>query len=194
MGTKHVVIWDPSGEYWEGGLVDQEAVAPLKGRGVALLPVEEEYVGRTALGGWTKRSWGSGWPLSTGVPRMICPVMLYVVRGDGTSRSAERLNVVVRLVPEGAEVLSHMREGGRLSGSLRVAADSGQPGAQAGGVSTAPDTICELSKLGKPDEDDGWTVYLGARINSPVNGLLALSLYGSSPGLRVAWAAASQSR
>jgi hypothetical protein len=191
---QHVVIWDPSGDYWEGALVDAVDVAPaLRARRVATLPVGVELIARSALGGWSKRSWGSGWPLSTTAPRMCCPLALYVTRAIPGVPSACRLNYCARLVPESSEVLEHVRAGGRIAGTIRLAADSGQPGAHAGGLGASDDTAVDAAALPRPDEDGGWTVYGGARIDSPVDGIFACGLYGAAPGLRVAWAAVSQS-
>jgi hypothetical protein len=190
--AKHVVIWDPSGEYWEGGIVDAEVATPLRGRGVATLPVESNLVGRSAVGGWFKKAWGSGWPLGTSSPRLTCPMVLYVARDANPSvATARRLYFAARLVPD-AETLEAVGQGKQLSGMLRFSPDSGQPGTFSGGVGDA--TAVDPKQLPPPDERGGWTVYGQARVSSPVDGMLGLGIYASAPGLLVAWAAVSQSR
>ena len=194
MSTKHVVLWDPSDEYWEGALVDPQVATLLRARHVATLPIEQDLIGRTAIAGYFKRSWGSGWPLGSKVPTLACPLVLYVQRDPNPAvPSPRRLNFAARLVAENPEVLSHAREGGGMSGMIRFAADSGQRGAHAGGVGGDQDSLIDVSKIGKPDELDGWTIYGGAKVNAPIDGFIGLALYSQAPGLRVAWAAVSQS-
>jgi len=189
----YVVIWDPSDEYWEGGIVDAElARGPLRGRGVATLPVERNLVGRSAVGGWFKKAWGSGWPLGTNSPRLTCPMMLWVARDSNPAVAyARRLYFAARLVPD-AETLEAVRQGRPLSGMIRFSPDSAQPGTHSGGVGET--TSIDPKELKAPDEYGGWTVYGQARVSSPVDGMLGLGIYASAPGLLVAWSAVSQSR
>lgn len=198
MEEKHVVVWDPSGEYWDGALVDPGTAEVLRTRKVATLPVEPGYIAMSAVGGWFKRSWGSGWPLGTTGPKMTCPLTLFVPSMDPSpaARSPKILNFCARLVPSDAQVLAAVREAGRLdvSGTIRLAPDSSQPWTHTGGIGARQDTVTELGQLGALDDYDGWTVYGKATITSPKDGFLGLGLYGSGPGLAIAWAAVSQSR
>ena len=192
--TMHVVVWDPSGEYWEGGLVEAQTGRVLQTRGVATLPIEASLVRRSAVGGYFKRSWGSGWPLNAAVPRLVCPMLLHAVSGDGL----QRLNWCARLVPvsdNAREVLeARIEEGGTLVGTLRLAPNSGQPGALSGGFGSTAGTAVRLDKIGKMDANGGWTVYGDASIATMVHGYFGCALYGSIAGIAVAWAAVSQSR
>ena len=52
----HVVVWDPSGEYWEGGLVDDATAAVLRARDVATLPIDPGLVRGGAVRGYFRRS------------------------------------------------------------------------------------------------------------------------------------------
>ena len=191
MPQTHIVVHDPEGLYWEGALVGAEHDVPaLRGRGVVTLPIDADLVTRSAVAGYFRRAWGAGWPIGSAVPRMNCPLVLYVMAGDGR----ERINWVARIVPESAEMAREMREGRRFVGTIRLTADSGQPGAFGGGFSATADTTADLARLPPMDANGGWTVYGGGRIHAPGNNLIGFGLYGSVLGARVAWAAISQSR
>jgi hypothetical protein len=186
----HVVVEDPSGEYWEGGLVESEVAAVLRSRGVCTLPIEPTLVRRSAVGGYFRRSWGAGWSVGTQTVQMHCPLVLFVARGDD-NRS---LHWAARLVPESADVAGVTGRGGKLTGILRLTGDSGQPGTRSGGFVPSERSAFDCSTLGRPDERGGWTVYGDAQMLAPDDQMFGCGLYGSAPGLRVAWAAVSQSR
>lgn len=190
----HVVVWDPSGEYWEGGLVDDEAANVLRTRRVAVLPIEPSLIRRSGASGFFKRAWGAGWPIGFTVPTMCCPMVLHCSNAD----NLQTIHWCARLVPENEQALQsltdRLKEGGKLNGMLRLAGDSGQPGATSGGFSATAQASVKVEQLGMPDEDGGWTVGGQAKINMPGTGHLGLGLWGSVPGLAVAWAAVSQSR
>lgn len=190
--TSHVVLEDPRGEFWEGALVSLEIALVLRSRGVATLPIASALLARSSVGGYFKRAWGSGWPLSSVLPQMHCPMILWAAVGT-QNEPLRRINFAARLVPD-PEVLAAVRRGAKLAGAIRIAAESGQPGAFSGGLSPDVDTAVDANDLtGKLDEFDGWTVYGGANLNVPSDGFFAAAIYGSIPGLRVAWAAVSQS-
>jgi hypothetical protein len=187
----HIVIVDPLNEYWEGAIIETELAMALRGRGVVTLPIAAELVTRSAVGGYFKRGWGAGWPLSSPVPRMVCPMVLYVVRDDGF----RNLNWVARLVPESEDMLRALRNGDtKLSGTIRLAGDSGQPGASSGGFGGRPDTCVEMNKLQAMDAEGGWTLYGGGTINPLRDGMFACALYGNVIGTRIAWSAVTQSK
>ena len=193
-GTMHVVVWDPSGEYWEGGLVSEAEGRVLRARRVVTLPIEARLVRRGAVGGYFKRGWGAGWPIGSAVPKMACPMMLHVMAGD----MLRKLHWAARLVPESDEameaILARVEAGEHLVGALRLCPDSGQPGAFSGGFGSAADTSIDVQKLGKPDEEGGWTVGGTATLQVGVDGFFGCCLFGMMPGISVAWAAVSQSR
>lgn len=193
--TMHVVVWDPSGEYWEGALVPPETGRVLQARAVATLPVEPRLLRRSAVGGYFRRSWGSGWPIGTAVPKMACPMMLHVVPGDGPLTA---LNWCARLVPDSEEsayeIAERIEKGGHLTGALRLCADTGQQLVSSGGFGSTPTTAIAVDKLGKPDANGGWTVGGKATIQTMTGGHFGCALFGMMPGIAVAWAAVSQSR
>lgn len=186
----HIVVFDPRAEYWEGAFVDSENAAVLRARRVVTLPIEPELVRRSAVGGYFRRSWGSGWPVGTSTPRMACPMILFVAAGDGL----RVLNWVARLLPESQQVAEMIGQGGRLVGTLRLTGDSGQPGTNVGGYSYGEKAAVNAAELGPLDEDGGWTVYGDGRVDASHDGMFAVALYGSVPGVRVAWSAITQSR
>jgi hypothetical protein len=188
--TAHVVVHDPRNEFWEGGLVEAQTASVLRARRVVTLPIEPELVRRSAVGGYFRRSWGSGWPLGTPAPRMACPMVLFVAAGD----ELRSLHWAARLLPDSAALARQIGEGGRLAGTLRLSADTGQPGASSAGFSAGARSHVDVATLGPLDEEGGWTVYGNGVIDAPRDGMFACSLYGAVAGLRVAWAAISQSR
>lgn len=189
----HVVVEDPEGQYWEGALVSAENDAPLiRRRGGITLPIEQDLVAYSAVGGYFRRSWGSGWPLGTAVPRRCCPMMLYI--GPVNTEMLRSIHCAVRIVPDSDQVLRECAEKGGLPGNLRLSTDTGQPGVFGGGFGATERTCAVFTQLGKPDSQGGWNLYLAGTVNAPANSLVGYCLYGAAPGLRVAWAAISQSR
>lgn len=180
---KHVVVYDPTGEWWEGALVDQQRAIALEGRGVVLLPVSAEQVRASGVGGWSKRSWGAGIPTTGSVPRMIAPLSLFVVP------HLRRLSWVARLV---RDTTVEMPESGPI-GLLRIVSDTSQPMAQAASISSSERSNVDVSKLGEADENGGWFVRGDAAVHASQLGHAGLSVYGTALGLRLAWAAVSLS-
>jgi len=197
QATKHIVVWDPEGDYWQGGIVDDDLAHTLRARGVALLPVEPNLMTRSsAAAGFFHRAWGAGWPLGGAVPQMCCPMLLQLsstVVESATAQAPNRISWVARLVPDPGAVDSD----GRLvqqAGQIRLAADSGQPGAFGGGLSPTERAAVSVRELGQIDQHGGWTVGGDALVSVALDAFIGLGLYGWAPGLRVAWAAVSQSR
>lgn len=194
MERDQIVVWDPKGEWWQGGVVDPARARALAAEGVVMLPVRRQLLeSNGALGGFFFRAWGSGWPLQPGPYRMVCPLALRV-RAVETAQvdPPTTLSWVARLVP-GDDVELH--EDGRYVGQgiVRLAFDSAQPGAFGGGVSPTDKSAVDVAQLGKPDANGGWTIR-GEALLTPVSDMtVGLGLYCSAPGLRVAWAAVSQS-
>jgi hypothetical protein len=188
--TDHVVVWDPSGDFWQGGIVTQEVADSLVPAGVVMLPVERRLLEQCAIGGFFFRSWGAGVPLPAGVPRMVCPMAMYVARLNNSQPDAPtRLSWVARLVQVAPYGVAE-----KPTGMIRLAPDSGQLGTFSGGVSATDKTAVDLSLLGAPDAHGGWTVRGEAGVNVAIDAVLGLGLYCSGEGARIAWAAVSQSR
>jgi hypothetical protein len=189
MSNEKIIVWDPSGEYWQGGIVDVESAMALEARGVAMLPVQRDLLQGGALSGFYFRAWGAGWPLAGSTPRMCCPMALRASPFDSAKPDAPAVIYwMARLVPDGVQDADW-----RPLGTVRLASDSGQLGAFGVGLAVTPRTAFDLSGLGKPDREGGWTISGDARFGVQTDMTLGLGLYCSGPGLRVAWAAVSQS-
>lgn len=185
----HVVIWDPKDDFWEGALVDAMRVNELRGRGVQTLPCVPELFRIAGVGGFMKRAWGAGWPLESAVPQNVCPLTLHTL-GD----PYRVLHWTARLMPS-AQALANVSAGkAPAQGIMRITADAGRGTGHRGVVADDPvngGNAVDFSKLGKPDECGGWTVYGRAHLFASGEGYVGLSLYGFGPGMRIAWAAAT---
>jgi hypothetical protein len=190
MTQTHVVIFDPRDEYWEGALVNLETAHVLRSRRVVTLPVNPALINKSAVGGYYRRSWGSGWLLADSIPRMHCPIVLYASPSEVVGQG--RLDFAARLVPD-APYVGRAREGMKFAGAIRITAESGQPYSHSGGFSPDHDTCYDIAKLPPIDEDGGWTIQGGAQLNVPGDGFFSAALYGAAAGLRVVWLAVSQS-
>lgn len=176
----HVVVEDPSNEFWEGGIVNAQTANVLAARGVTVLPVAADLFRVSAVGGYFKRSWGAGWELPQH-PAIFAPMLLFVTPQQNAIHWCARL---VRDVSAG--------EVARFSGSLRVTPDTTQVQAQRPGFAADErEPAFDLSQLGGERPDGGWVIRGRARCFSAGDGYMGLALYGAGPGLRVAWAAVS---
>ena len=184
MATKHIVVYDPIGLFWDGSLLEEERAKQVAARGVVTLPVETDLFVRSGVGAFHKRSWGAGWPLSLMAPRPVCPLTLYV------ERDLHMLTWAARVVVDSGSEFDHTQ----YRGSLRLVTDGQQPGAQVGGISDGNAVLLDPESLGEADVHGGWIVRGTAQLNSGGDGFVGLTLYGNAPGLRVAWAAVALSR
>lgn len=185
----HVVVWDPSDEYWEGAVIDAQRVNEFRARGMQTLPCVPELFRLAGVGGYTKRAWGAGWPLDTMVPGNVCPLTIYHPGGE-----FRIIHWTARLMPTPA-ALARMKAGlSAAQGVLRITADVGRGGGPRATVADDPShggNAVQLDQIGKPDRDGGWTVYGRAQIYVHGESYTGLTLYGFGPGMRVAWAAAT---
>lgn len=180
----HVVVWDPEGEFWEGGIVSSQ-VATILGsepRRAVCLPTMPDHFRWAGCAGFAKRSWGAGLSLDARAPTQVAPLTLYMhpdVRG---------LSWAARLVPRPGAA-----RGGRAEGMVRFVSDSGQRTPMRAGyqeIGEKPILFRDFD-LSSPDEHGGWTIR-GAGLSSVgPEGFYGFSLYGMAPGLAVAWVAAS---
>lgn len=174
---KHVVIWDPANEYWEGAIVQQALVGDLESRGVALLPCAPELFTQGPFCGFAKRSWGAGWPLDGVSPQATCPLAIYY-----PGEPFRTLNWMARLVGEKGQGIP-----------LRLAAGEGR------GTIVRPvlqdvggkNNVVDVANLGDPDENAGWTVKGQTMLSVAGPSMFSLCLYGCARGMRVAWLAAT---
>lgn len=173
-----VIVHDPSGREPEGDVLSGNAIGVAAARGVVLLPVELDELRRGGVSGWSKRAYGRGWEYNAIAAARGCPLVLHI------SPQYPIIEWRARVQADPA---------GSLSGSLRLAPDTAQPGA--GALGLAPETpAVQLQTLGPPDEAGGWCIGGRARASIPGDMFLALQLYGQVGGARVLWFAASQTR
>jgi len=176
----HVVVWDPTGFFWEGSLIDATKARALEAQGGIALECRPELFKLAGVAGYHRRAWGAGWPLDFLAPRMSCPLTLYVLTQH------RRLHWCARLVPE-TRSLAAAREGKPFDGMLRVVGDSAGHGHHAS--LTQDSKPVDMRALGKLDVRDGWTIRGDAALHPSVDGYYGFGLYGTAPGVRVAWAA-----
>lgn len=181
QGDHFIVVYDPEGEFWTGGVVDANRARQLEAEGIVLLPVAPKLF-VSGVGGFHHRAWGAGYPLDFRVPRMVCPLTMYCVKELHAAHWAARLVVDESILPQVADGSI------RLEGMLRFAADSGQAGTHQAAYSPETKPIL-LAELGAPDEDGGWTVRGHGNVTIPLEGHYGYALYGMAPGVRVVWAA-----
>lgn len=179
-----IVCWDPADEYWEGSLVADTAEAAIKLRGGVLLPVEPVYFRQSGIGGFFRRSWGAGWPLDHLTPKPACPITLYVPQEHRV------MHWRLRLVPD-ARFMGAAKEGRAFTeGQVMIIPESSRCGGHKAGLTPERGPVT-ARELGKVDDFDGWTVEGRARLHPPADAFYEFVVYGTMPGVRVAWAAAS---
>lgn len=166
-------------------MVDGANAPVLKARGATLLPCDPELFKRSGIGGYMRRGWGSGWPLDHGAAKLFCPLSLWLT-------PAHRIvHWCARIVPDPRRLEEAKTNGlPDLLGFLRLAADSTQSTAHQAAVGAVASPI-DARQLGKADKHGGWTVGGETRITPAVEGHFGFSLYGTLPGVRIAWAALS---
>jgi hypothetical protein len=174
-----VVVDDPRGEFWEGAVVDATRARVLEARGACVMPCMPDLFRMSGCAGFSKRAWGAGLALPAGAPVLLAPLTMYL--------STEARGVVwrCRLVPDGQR-----RE--RYEGFVRFAADSGQRSPLKGAYTEAQEDKPVMTRdLPAPDEDGGWTVGGKGLAGFSVEGHYGFGIYGTAPGLRVVWVAAT---
>jgi hypothetical protein len=185
-----IVVDDPRQKWGEGSLVDAGRRRQLASRGITLLPVCPEMFRSSGVGGYFRRSWGSGYPLPGTVPMYVCPVTLAM---DATR--TQRLDVGV------AQVMVQVHWAARIAplegaqaphrGQIRLASDSSQQLARHAPAVPNKATVIVFEALGEPDKRGGWTVHGSMLATPPMPGHYGFGLFGTGPGLAVRWIAAS---
>ena len=190
-----VVVYDETGDYLEGSVVDAARAHQLAARKVALLPFSPDLAKRSGVGGYMRRGWGAGYPLDPRLPRMSCPLAIYGAPGYEEVHWRARLVAddafVEELrahfeVPEGQDAPAWLP----IEGLLRLAPDSSQATPLVAGAQRVASPV-NVREMGRPDARGGWTVGGEVLVRFPQEGIYGFGLYGSAPGLRVAWAAMS---
>jgi hypothetical protein len=180
--TQMIIVWDPIGSRLEGEVVSDVQALQLAARGVVLLPATPRLFQLSGVGGFTKRSWGDGQMLDMAIPKLNCPLTIYL------AKELRTLHWAVRLVPASAAARAGL---GARSGQLRLTADGNQPGVV--NASYQPEgSPVDLRALPDADMHGGWTI-TGKGIVSPSgDGYAGFALYGAGAGVRVLWAALTQ--
>jgi hypothetical protein len=181
-----IVVEDPRREWNEGSLVEAAKARQLASRGVTLMPVVTRYF-REGDGGFFKRAWGSGYPLSRDTPRLHCPMVVHLdpsVPTHGVNRGS------TCVVHWRARLVSG-EPGTRRQGQLRLSFDTGQSVVQQVTFAPGYGGPVNLATIGEPDERGGWTIGGENQANVPLRGHYGFGLYGMGPGLLVTWAALS---
>jgi hypothetical protein len=182
---QHVVVWDPEGEYWEGALVDGQRGLRLNERGACTLPCVPDLFRMSSVGGYSKRAWGAGIPLTNLVPAMVAPLTMYC------HPEVKGLYWRARLVPDLQPQKSLAAARPRLEGIVRFSADSGQRTPIKGGYQELTEKPIMVRDLKDPDKHGGWTVGGEGVMAFGTEGHYGFALYATAPGLRVAWVAAT---
>jgi hypothetical protein len=187
----HIVVWDPEGEWWEGGIIpEQEQARELTRRGVVLLPVMPELLRVASNAGYYKRSWGRGVSLTTGGMQPLCPLSIYALH------DVHYLHWVARLVPTPSTDVDAEGKPKRIRGMFSIVPDGTQRGALAAGLMGAERDRVQLERLPEMDRWGGWTVGGAARIQQMLDTQVGVTFHGGAlgqgPQLRVAWAAVTQ--
>lgn len=178
MSQHNIVVWDPEGKYWEGSLVGEAQATVIRGRGGVALPVDPELFKVSGIGGYFRRGWGAGWPCDHGVPKMFCPMTIYV------TPEHRQLHWAARLIPEDDRIASGIQGPATMT-------IMGYPARANTHCATITPTVGlrPLRELGAVDAHGGWNLVANAIANPAVEGNHAFALYGAAPGVRVAWAA-----
>ena len=178
MHKHHVVVDDPTGQYYEGSLVEPVRAEQLRTKGTALLPVDPNLFLSSGVGGYFRRGWGSGWPFVGAHPMMHAPLLLLC------DERHTWLHWCARLVRSDAGPIQ--------PGQLRIAADPGQHTAGRIAKLRIEGLPIDVQKLGPVDPArGGWVVGGTAALTIGAEGHYGFSLWGYAPGMSVVWVAAS---
>ncbi len=179
MEQHYVVVSDPSGEYWEGAIVNAAKVRQLASRGVEAVPCDPRKFAQGGAG-YVSRRWGSGISVSHLHPVLVSPVAILVIAED------RYVHWLARVVPDPNFPKNQARGGGQLA----LASDPTQPHAQCGrisGVVSRPEPLenlrDDLQHL--QESGGGWTIG-GTCLLSATPGFVGLALRGAGLGFAVA--------
>ena len=173
-----VVVWDPSGCAPIGHLIENRLrIQAAEREGVVLLPADPDLIDRGPVG-YVQRHWGEGIPFHRMVGTRGAFLALHAI--------VERphLHWVVRLQP--------IAPGIAPQGHLRLITDSALPGTAVASLGASAESV-DLGKLGALDERGGWTVIGRYPLLVTRGGYLSLCFYGVAAGVRIMWAALTQS-
>lgn len=166
-------------KYRIGTVLTEAQSVPARLRGAALLPIGFVACARTAIGGYSVRHWGAGERVDAGLPSMVCPMAIELIRGMNT------LNWIARIVgkPEDKEP---------LHGSLRMISDGLQTTMRCPMSAHGGKNLVDLRRLGEQD-GSGWLIGGSTGIEVERDGVYGFGLHGAATGVSVLWSAISQS-
>lgn len=186
MNEYEVVVHDPSGKYWDGSLVLAASIPMLKAGGGISLPVDAKQVTQGGAAGWYKRAWGAGWPMDYPTSQLACRMLLAVPQGESV------VNWAAMLVA-GPPVQEMLQEPNKLSlmGNGQVSLASDQQQSLQTATYTPMTQPVGLKGLEKELRAGKGTCIVQGRgaVRTERAGVHGFALYGSMPGMRVAWAA-----
>ncbi len=189
MNSKtYVVIHDPEGKFWEGAVISDRDRAILVDRAspAVTLPIDTDLLRTAGCGGYVKRAWGSGWPLQSSHPTVVCPMTVWV------PETHSALVWVARVVPLNENALTRAESGEDFLGSVRLIADTGSSAGTAATITTPQGGEAKpLHQLGPADAEGGWTVTGVSRANVRGDTVQAMAFFAVGEGLALAWAAVS---
>jgi hypothetical protein len=172
---KHgVVIESPT--LPEGALIDMDRAPNSQLDGTIILPVNPDMIVRSGIGGYTKRSFGGGYPLPIGIPTHISPITIFVDSNASSIHWAIKLRKLTKNEP--------------ATGRLQFTADTKQLCNSSAAITYNGSPATSLESL--QEEDGSWLMRGEARLNiAAVPGYLGFGIYGSGQNIAVAWLAAS---
>jgi hypothetical protein len=184
MSNQHVVLSDPTGNFWNGAFVSREKATALEAMGATTIPVVPEMMLRNGAGGYVVRSWGAGWPLSQH-PTAVAKLLMFCDPAFSRFhwRARIRLNAGVKIEDVAPDAAVRFAPDGAQHMSMLV-------GVQAGGEQGALARISDAVTI--HPSDDSWIV--GGEVAMAVRtiGYAGFALFGHGKGLSVEWAAVSQ--
>lgn len=179
-----IVVWDPTGKFGEGTIISRSREQELRAFGCATLPCRPELFSLTGASGYSRRAWGAGWPLNEGVPKLVCPLAMFVAFGAPRS-----LEWCARLIPDDQALARVKANQPAAQGFLRLASMEQRGTMMRAAV--VEELSVDVSNLRHPDAHGGYTVYGRVGLHVQTEQAIGLGLYGFAPGMRVQWLAAT---
>lgn len=185
--VQFVVLDDPNLVLRRGCILGEAAARQHSMKGVALLPFDVEYLNSCGAGGYVARDFGAGITPGNPVSGPLCPLSLFVPRGDC------RVHWRACIVPAGLAGRRN-RTTNSMQGQVRLALDGAQLGTIRPGISSG-DAIL-MNRLGEtePRVDGSWIVGGYHECTTMQEGIAGFSLWGFGLGWHVTWFAVSASR
>jgi hypothetical protein len=167
----HIVVFDHLGIVAPGDVITD--IDRNRIESAVTLPFDPKLQQLNAVGGYAKREFGAGIPMSGGRPRALAGFTFYA------TRDCKKLEWVARVVPNAP--------GKEITGVINFAIDTTQHGAHSFSLS---DTGAAQRPQDSPlDRWGGWTVRGRAAAHFNQDGFFGAAVYGAVFGCRLLWAA-----